>query len=146
MAFRLSHRGCVMRRSVVAGLASFAGLALAQGCNYFATGGPALPCSGRICVLAIQNDAPVGLAVRYADTTGRQGVLGVVNPRAMRVFRIQWIRSDRLRLMVLTRDGGRYDATVPLPATRATQVHFPDDFTIVDDDLPPVTVDTARRR
>ena len=124
-----------MHRSVIVGLSSVLTLA-ATSCALPSGFGPSLPCSGRVCVLAVQNDSPVGLAVRYADTTGRQGVLGVVNPRAIRIFRIQWIHSARLRVMVLTRDGGRYDAMVALPATQATQVHFPDDFELVDDELP----------
>jgi hypothetical protein len=128
------RRTCDLCRHVAFRI-GFVALMFAVGACFFAARpGTELPCSGRVCVLAIQNDAPVSLAVRYADTTGRQGVLGVVGPRAMKVFRIQWIYSSRLRIMVLTHDGGRYDAQVPLPATRATQVHFPDDFTLVDDD------------
>jgi hypothetical protein len=95
--------------------------------------GPALPCSGQVCTLSIQNDMATELAVRFADSTGKQGALGIVSARGMRVFKLQWMKSTHVRLYVMTRQNDLYNADVTLQAHRATEVHFPSDFTAAED-------------
>jgi hypothetical protein len=93
---------------------------------------PYLPCSGQPCSLAIQNDAPVDVAVHSVDSTGRNGALGRVRANSVQVFRVQWLRSERISILVTTREGDHYRAVVRLVRAGPNQVHFPADFTLVE--------------
>ena len=90
-----------------------------------------LPCA-QPCTLAIQNDAGVDVSMRYADTAGTNDRLGWVRPGSVGVYRLQWIKSAKLRIMLVTRDGGRYDTFVMLKRAGPVQIHFPADFKPVE--------------
>jgi hypothetical protein len=107
---------------------ALAGSILVSGCLASNAPQPRLACPAGVCTLVIQNDAATTLAVRFADSTGQLGLLGLVSPRTMRVFRIQWAKTSGLRLYVMTRQDELFNADISLHSSTATQVHFPSDF------------------
>jgi hypothetical protein len=116
-----------VRSNLWVGLA-VAGSVTLSGCLASNAPQPRVSCPAGVCTLVIQNDAATTLAVRFADSTGQLGLLGLVSPRTMRVFRIQWARTSAVRLYVMTRQNELFDADIALKNSTATQVHFPSDF------------------
>jgi hypothetical protein len=94
---------------------------------------PLLPCAGHTCAISIQNDGAAFLSLRYVDTTGHTTVLGLVGPVAIRLFRVQWVKSSSVRVVADIQKGGTYYSDLALQATRVNELHFPEDFEPVDD-------------
>jgi hypothetical protein len=114
--------------SVAAGL-------MVVACQASISSTPMLPCAGHICAISIQNDGATFLSVSYVDSTGRTTVLGLVNPAAVRLFRVQWVRSATVRILADIQKGGTYFTDLALLSTRTNELHFPEDFEPVDDAL-----------
>lgn len=120
-----------MRSSRWLGLA-VAGSIIVSGCLASNAPQPRVACPGGVCTLVIQNDAATTLAVRFADSTGQLGLLGLVSPRTIRVFRIQWAKTTGLRLYAMTRQNELFNADIALKNSTPTQVHFPSDFKLAE--------------
>ena len=98
---------------------------------------PLLPCAGHTCAISIQNDGARFLSLRFVDTTGRTTVLGLVRPAAVRLFRVQWVKSASVRVVADIQKGGTYFCDLLLQPNRPNELHFPEDFEPADDWLPP---------
>lgn len=123
-------------RRVLAVALSMAMVSLASGCFAHTPREAALPCGGHACSISIQNDGASFLAVRYADSSGRGDILGLIRPASIRLFRIQWVRSATIRVIADIQGGGTYVANIPLVGTRTNEVHFPSDFADADGNFP----------
>jgi hypothetical protein len=128
-----------MRRLRALTIASFLAPVLATGltvgCRASTGASPALPCLGHLCTLTVQNNSGTSVTLRYVDSTGQRQVLGLVDPVAVRSFPMQWVRSAGVRLYAVTRDHETFQADVALQPVRATEVHYPEDFSPSSDTL-----------
>ena len=100
--------------------------------------GVAEPCSGHECRVNVLNHTNVDLTLRYADSTGRRELVGLLLGAGKRSFKVLHIHSAGIRLFAIDPDGRIFAADVGFELIRPTDVHFPDDFAEVADTLMPV--------
>jgi len=127
-------------RATLAVLTMFAAFALVA-CSH-PSGSPALavtePCAGRVCRVTLTNHSNTDLVVRYADSTGRRELIGLVQPAQSKTFDVQWVHSAGIRVFADSKRYGLYAADLTLERTRAVmEMHYPDDFQPVSDTLMP---------
>jgi hypothetical protein len=126
------NRGDRMRSVARVGRSIVAGV-LVGACHASTGATPALPCAGHACALSVQNHDVTFLALRYIDSSGKTTLLGLVNPAAVRIFHVQWVKSASVRVVVNVQKGGTYFADIVLRSTQPNELHFPDDFEPVVD-------------
>jgi hypothetical protein len=124
-----------VRRTVLLSLAVLASACARTGVSPLAL---AEPCSGHECLVQLFNNSGLDLAVRYADSTGRRELVGLVPATATKSFKVQHIHSAGIRVFATNPNGQIFAADIGFEPLRPTEVHFPDDFTQVADTLMPV--------
>lgn len=96
------------------------------------------PCSGHACRVSISNHSLADLSARYADSTGRRELVGLVRPSEIKTFTVQWVHSAGIRIFASSKQYGLYAADVAFDRARpVTEVHYPDDFSPVTDTVGP---------
>ena len=96
------------------------------------------PCAGHPCRVSFSNHSIADQSVRYADSTGRRELVGLVRAGETKSFTVQWVHSAGIRVFASSKQYGLYAADVAIDrALPVTEVNFPDDFEPATDTLMP---------
>jgi hypothetical protein len=94
------------------------------------------PCAGRACLVSLINHSTSNLSIRYADSTGRRTLVGRVGSLQTLAFKVQFVHSAGVRVFATDQtDGHTYAADVTLAPAGPIELHFPDNFTAIDDTI-----------